>query len=371
MFFLQGGLILILIAAYVAQEAFFHKSCKTDAVTIKWPLKLTQEQIQNPYTVLLGNCVPSSVTVDEVIFHVAFNDCLFQRTVSGNKIIFMNLLTYRPGLAVPAQSYIVDCDFDRPVLLTSPSVQPGIHDEKPIFIMELMKGDFSGPAQSATFTVGSNIPFRASVAEQTGVPQQIFLDECIMTTSPDPNVANDTYTVVTDEGCLLESKYGNSTFLPREKPSEIRLSLTAFGFVDADEVYLHCRLVSWEAHRLDVNKKACSYRKENQRWELLDDASQNYLCSCCNSICKKSSGGLWQDVVVGPIRILKESQESNKDPLRKSAKGLGKGTFWLLTVVVPLVLLIATGALALSYYLCVWRGGRLGYRPSRDLLNKY
>lgn len=61
-------------------------------------------------------------------------------------------------------------------------------------------GDFSGPAQSATFTVGSNIPFRASVAEQTGVPQQIFLDECIMTTSPDPNVANDTYTVVTDEG---------------------------------------------------------------------------------------------------------------------------------------------------------------------------
>lgn len=51
--------------------------------------------------------------------------------------------------------------------------------------------------------------------------------------------------------------------------------------------------------------------------------------------------------------------------------GSSKGTFWLLTVLLPVVLLIATGALALSYYLCIWRGGRLGYRPSRDLLNKY
>ncbi|KAM9517766.1 uncharacterized protein ACWYII_044591 [Salvelinus alpinus] len=41
---------------------------------------------------------------------------------------------------------------------------------------------------------------------------------------------------------------------------------------------------------------------------------------------------------------------------------------WVLFLVVPMVLLTAMGALAVGYYLCVWRGGRLGYRPSRDLL---
>lgn len=196
--------------------ADFSIDCKTDAVLIKWPLKLTQEQLHNPYTVLLGNCVPSTVNGEEVVFHVAYDDCLFKSmvrlavehsTVScshsltypltrthsyplnwtpiapkhvftsihtflltwpwcprsgsfkvkviqildlrlafqilgdlawsdqqgrfkikvvncpgshslcsqvfGNKVAFVNLLTYRPGLNVPAQSHMVECVFDK------------------------------------------------------------------------------------------------------------------------------------------------------------------------------------------------------------------------------------------------------------------
>ncbi|XP_035628775.2 uncharacterized protein LOC118385670 [Oncorhynchus keta] len=43
---------------------------------------------------------------------------------------------------------------------------------------------------------------------------------------------------------------------------------------------------------------------------------------------------------------------------------------WLLLLVVPLVLLTAMGALSVGYYMCVWRGGRIGYWPSRGLLTK-
>lgn len=60
--------------------------------------------------------------------------------------------------------------------------------------------DFSGPAPSTTYTVGSMISIRATVTEWTGAPQQIFLDECIMTESPDPYMVNETRTVITDEG---------------------------------------------------------------------------------------------------------------------------------------------------------------------------
>ncbi|XP_076139508.1 zona pellucida sperm-binding protein 3 [Alosa pseudoharengus] len=179
---------------------------------------------------------------------------------------------------------------ERPALLTPLAAQPGIpgtNEEKAIFSMELMNDDYSGPAPSTTFTVGSKISLRATVAVRTDAPQQIFLNECVMTESSDPYLANETYTIITDEGCLLESKYGNATFLPREKPSEIRLSLAAFGFADTEEVYLHCKLVSWQVQKLDVDMKACYYRKDKRKWELLDDSSRSDICSCCDSICQQ------------------------------------------------------------------------------------
>ncbi|XP_063066251.1 uncharacterized protein LOC134458074 isoform X2 [Engraulis encrasicolus] len=365
---LQGSVILIFVVACVAQEDF-SIDCKTDAVLIKWPLKLTQEQLHNPYTVLLGNCVPSTVNGEEVVFHVAYDDCLFKSMVFGNKVAFVNLLTYRPGLNVPAQSHMVECVFDKPALDNSSAGKLDFSGEGSMFTMELMNDDFSGPSTSSTFSVGSKIHVRASVTESTTVPQQVYLDECIMTSSPNPYLANDSYTVVNNAGCLLESKYGNATLQFREKPSELRFCLMAVGFVDAKEVYLHCRLISWEKHVQDVDKKACSYSKERQRWELLDDSSRNDLCSCCDSICQRGARGQWQNAVVGPIKILSDTNQSSKSSLWNKVKGSSGATFWLLTVFLPVVLLAATGALALSYYLCWWRGGRMGYRPARDLLN--
>lgn len=51
--------------------------------------------------------------------------------------------------------------------------------------------------------------------------------------------------------------------------------------------------------------------------------------------------------------------------------GLTEALLWLLVVSVTAVLVTIMGDFAVSYYLCFWRGGRLGYRPSRDLLTKY
>lgn len=51
--------------------------------------------------------------------------------------------------------------------------------------------------------------------------------------------------------------------------------------------------------------------------------------------------------------------------------GLGGVPVWVVALTVCLVLILIAGAIATSYYLCFWRGGRMGYRPSRELLNKY
>ncbi|XP_020320761.2 histone deacetylase HDT1-like [Oncorhynchus kisutch] len=65
-----------------------------------------------------------------------------------------------------------------------------------------------------------------------------------------------------------------------------------------------------------------------------------------------------------------QTDDSDETPGVEEQGQLKVCPVWLLLLVVPLVLLTAMGALSVGYYMCVWRGGRIGYWPSRDLLTK-
>ncbi|XP_076869609.1 zona pellucida sperm-binding protein 3 [Brachyhypopomus gauderio] len=308
--------------------------------------------------------------------------------VSGDKVMYTNKLTYELGPGLPPVVESVECLYNLSGKRTTLEMSKNF-----VFSMELMNHDFSGPAPSTVFPLGSRISIRAEVEQQGPGTLQVYLQRCVLATSPDLSHSSQWHTVISEDGCLAESKKGNSTFLPRRKPSEIRLYFQAFKFALGENLFFHCDMAAWDLQTFSADMKACLYSKEKNGWELLDDPSLSHICSCCDSSCPQRTrfqSGTFAEKVLGPFVMVEDSQHSTLDEPPFGANGLyGKGMFgkrteypdisssnsgvpvWVWVITVPLVLLILSGAFATGYYLCFWRGGRLGYRPSRDLLTKY
>ncbi|KAJ4933993.1 hypothetical protein JOQ06_006801 [Pogonophryne albipinna] len=173
-----------------------------------------------------------------------------------------------------------------------------------------MNDDFSGPAESTRFPLGSIIPIMASVVQETHQPLLLLLEECVAATTPELYPESTMYPIISNKGCLLESVLSRSKFEPRQKSSEIRLSLQTFTFAMGEEVFIHCKLLAWDPNGLDSTKKACHF-VDGHGWELLDNLAQSNLCDCCESKCKSrrqrsvasEKHGMVQKAVIGPFTI--------------------------------------------------------------------
>ncbi|KAK5895294.1 hypothetical protein CesoFtcFv8_011895 [Champsocephalus esox] len=173
-----------------------------------------------------------------------------------------------------------------------------------------MNDDFSGPAESTRFPLGSIIPIMASVVQETHQPLLLLLEECVAATTPELYPESTMYPIISNKGCLLESVSSRSKFEPRQKSSEIRLSLQTFTFAMGEEVFIHCKLLAWDPNGLDSTKKACHF-VEGHGWELLDNLAQSNLCDCCESKCKSrrqrsvasEKHGMVHKAVIGPFTI--------------------------------------------------------------------
>uniref|UniRef100_A0A9R1SME9 ZP domain-containing protein n=2 Tax=Cyprinus carpio TaxID=7962 RepID=A0A9R1SME9_CYPCA len=154
------------------------------------------------------------------------------------------------------------------------------------FNMELMNSDFSAPAPSMRFQLGSIIPFRATVESQSHRPLKIYMERCVAATDANISRAAQVHPIIANIGCLIESKSANSSFLPRRRPAEIRLYLQAFKFDLGQNIFLHFLEV------LDL---------------LLDDPSQSNLCSCCEFTCYRrmeSTNGMPSNVLPSGVSDL-------------------------------------------------------------------
>ncbi|XP_028283638.1 zona pellucida sperm-binding protein 3-like [Parambassis ranga] len=302
-----------LVAAFLV-NAEMKLDCRPDYVTLVWKESRSQAD-----TALfrLGSCFPNSFTAGEAIFSVELDDCNFRRMVTGNNLTYTNELTYSSasGSVVPPSTYPVVCRYDRPqdwYPLVYDPVFNTYGQEDLVFHMELMNDDFSGPAESTSFPLGSLIHITASVEQQNHQPLLLLLDKCIAATTPELQPDSYLYPIITNKGCLVDSKVTRSKFEPRQKTSELNLSLQAFRFAVGEAVFIHCNLVAWDPNGLDKTKKACNY-VDNQGWELLDNPSYSSLCDCCESRCRSrktrslgSSGshGVEQRAVLGPLTII-------------------------------------------------------------------
>ncbi|XP_068427301.1 zona pellucida sperm-binding protein 3-like [Clinocottus analis] len=310
-FFWQRALLLSLAAA-MSVYADMKLDCGTDFVTLVW--REGRSRADTSFF-RLGNCFPTSFSATEAVFRVDFDDCNFRRIVTGDLLMYTNDLTYSsyPDSDALAFTHPVVCAYERPEDWY-PRLYPPIFNTYGfgdlVFHFGLMNADFSGPAESTTFALGSFIPIMASVEQKTHQPLLLFLEECIAATTPELQPGSALYPIITNDGCLVDSLVSRSRFEQRQKSSEIRLSLQAFRFGLGEEVFIHCKLVAWDPNGLDNSKKACHYVTEHG-WEQLDNSASRNLCACCESDCKSrrvrslASGkhGLAQKAVLGPLTI--------------------------------------------------------------------
>ncbi|KAK1787212.1 hypothetical protein P4O66_017058 [Electrophorus voltai] len=159
--------------------------------------------------------------------------------------------------------YVIDADHINVSLFVMCFCVPGIDD-------------FSGVALSTTFSLGSFIPIAATVDQASHQPLILLLEECVASTTPTLAQDGHIHPIITNNGCLMDSKNTNSRFLPRRSLSEIRLYLQAFKFTNAEKVYIHCKLVAWDPHVMDSGKKACQYDAQKGRQVSL---CIRFLCS--------------------------------------------------------------------------------------------
>ncbi|XP_008431204.1 uncharacterized protein LOC103478887 [Poecilia reticulata] len=309
-FFWHHELLLWLVAVGLA-AAELKLDCGPEYVTLVWSDSRSQADTS---LFRLGSCFPTTFTPREVVFNVELDNCNFRRLVSGNELNYTNDLFYMssPGSYVLPFTLPVVCSYQRPKdwypkLYDPVSSTYGVEDL--LFHIELMNADFSGPAETSTFPLGSMIPIMASVVEAAHQPLLILLEECVAATTSDLETAVETYTIIANKGCLVDSKITRSKFEQRQKASELQLSLQAFRFELGQEVYIHCTMFAWDPNGLDSTKKACHYVK-GHGWELLDNPMYSSICDCCDSSCKtrraRSPGadnGLFQKAVIGPLVI--------------------------------------------------------------------
>ncbi|KAL7879643.1 hypothetical protein SRHO_G00018970 [Serrasalmus rhombeus] len=249
-----------------------------------------------------------------------------QRTQT--KLVYENELVFRPKPRPhPAVfTYPVVCTFERPEWIR-PFLKPGFRGLQGqgsfIFHMALLNDDLSGPAPSNSFPMGSFIHVWAAVEQKAHQPLMLYLEECVASTTQTLGPEVPIYPIITNKGCLVDSKTGYSRFLPRYHSSAVVLRLQAFNFALEQEVYLHCSMVVWDPEYPNEVKKACNYNKDVEQWELLDDPSMSDLCSCCEYRCfqrvkrglQSEFQGLAQSVVLGPLTIT-ASPSSNGSPIQ-------------------------------------------------------
>ncbi|XP_029380547.1 zona pellucida sperm-binding protein 3-like [Echeneis naucrates] len=304
--------LLLTLAAAVSVYADMKLDCRPDFMTLVW----TESRFQvDPSLFQLGSCFPTSFTAREVVFTVNLNDCDFKRIVTGHHLMYTNELTFlsSPASHVHTFSHQVVCTYERPKDWYPLVYDPEFHTYGQgdlVFHMGLMNDDFTGPAESTSFPLGSLIPIMASVEQRTHQPLLLLFEECVASTTAELQHSSNLYPIITNKGCLVDSRVSRSKFEPRQKSSELHLSLQAFRFALGKEVFIHCELVAWAPSLLDNTKKACHYKKDHG-WELLDNPTYSNLCDCCDTSCKSrrmrsvGSGklGIRHKAVLGPLTI--------------------------------------------------------------------
>uniref|UniRef100_A0A3B3WR48 Zona pellucida sperm-binding protein 3 n=1 Tax=Poecilia mexicana TaxID=48701 RepID=A0A3B3WR48_9TELE len=247
----------------------------------------------------LGTCGVSRFTEDRLYFEYDLRMCGTQRTMINNRMVFFNMLHYDPPKPkgpirrTAPFSVPVACYFNRFVYSYKVGYSPKL------FISSLNAKTMDFPAVCLTrppaqwnklsgsdhFLLGEPV-FFAAEAQSLSRDERLYVLSCYATPEASPT-STPQFPVITNFGCMAESKNSRSRFIPHRNDS-VRFSVDAFvggikmGFSPVLQLYMHCRMLV-SASEPTPTAKSCNYDTRTRRWVEL--FGSNSVCDCCDSSC--------------------------------------------------------------------------------------
>ncbi|TRY65596.1 hypothetical protein DNTS_015201 [Danionella cerebrum] len=223
-----------------------------------------------------AGCGAVQTGASQFIIVAYLNNCGTQLSVSGDAIIYSNVVVYNPLLSsdgiihTEPAAMPIQCQYQRRYSVDSLALEPSwvpfsasVSDSDYLeFSLQLMSDDWQLERGSNVYFLGDPIHLQASVTLANHFPLLVFVDWCVATPTPNVDVSEVKYSFV-DQGCLADSRnlYSHSTFLKRSQGNKLQLLLDAFKF-----------------HKLTGNlDRACSFGQG--RWLSAD--GNDDVCNSC------------------------------------------------------------------------------------------
>ncbi|XP_054445237.1 zona pellucida sperm-binding protein 3 [Pteronotus mesoamericanus] len=330
-----------------------------------------------PADLTLGpeGCKPLvSMDTDVVVrFEVGLHECGNSLQVTKDSLVYSTFLLHSPRpvgnlsiLRTNRAEVPIKCQFPRQGNVSSQAILPTwvpfrttvFSEEKLVFSLYLMEGNWSSKKRSPTFQLGDIAHLQAEVHTGSHVPLRLFVDHCVATPTPNRN-ASPYHTIVDFHGCLVDGLFEASSAFkaPRPGPETLQFTVDVFHFANDSRnmIYITCHLKVTLADKVpDQLNKACSFSKSSNSWLPVEGTAD--ICQCCN---KGSCGisarsrrlvGQWHksasrsrrhvteeaDVTVGPLIFLGKAGdhgvEESASSLTPVMLGLGLAVLVSLTL---------------------------------------
>ncbi|XP_068434847.1 zona pellucida sperm-binding protein 3-like [Clinocottus analis] len=244
-----------------------------------------------------GQCRAVAAGDAEYLIEAGLQDCGSKLTISEDFVIYSNELmispaagyhgiTRRTNAVVPVscrykRTHLVSSNFQPRLALSTPKVSTAD------FSLKLMTDDWLSETFTTDFDIGELLHLKASYTGAGSGQEQLFIDSCVATLSPDITSVP-RYYFIENHGCLVDAKdyRSKALFQPRTSVSSLQLQLEAFLFQQdsRNSIFITCQLkATHEMWKTSPINKACNY--VDSRWTNVDGSD---VCQCCDSICSTS-----------------------------------------------------------------------------------
>ncbi|XP_029949284.1 zona pellucida sperm-binding protein 3 [Salarias fasciatus] len=250
----------------------------------------------------LGRC-PVNAGKKEHFFllHALKSNCGFKKMSNKDCVIISIVLTFHPNTPILRDlPFEVKLQCRYPRFFHSykvgfiPQIQGGtVYRQLPsrsTFVLTPQDESGNNIMGSRTFVLGQPMFFQAGgPSSMTSAGQKrVYIQKCHITISQNPN-ASPSYTVIDNQGCMIESKITpTSAFIKGNQKKIQRFTVPAFIFKDqassasTQQLFMHCQIYVGPLTPTP-SSKACNFDPVSKKWKELH--GPNSVCDCCESTC--------------------------------------------------------------------------------------
>uniref|UniRef100_A0A8C9T429 Zona pellucida sperm-binding protein 3 n=1 Tax=Scleropages formosus TaxID=113540 RepID=A0A8C9T429_SCLFO len=222
------------------------------------------------------SCRPTVSGHGEYTIIASLTDCGTKRLITGNSLIYVNLLIYSPSSS--PEGIIRMKEVVIPVELCTIHYLQLLYKHQ-VLILHVPTGDWQSKRASNQYVSGEYINIEAMVRLHQPTALRLFIDNCVASLLPE-KTSSPNYSFVENNGCLFDALMtgSRSAFLPRVQENKLQLQLESFRFDQKAKnmLYITCLLVAVPLTRYrNSDRRACSFI--GGRWRSADGADSDCL----------------------------------------------------------------------------------------------